>query len=47
MILQALEKTVPRSELILVDWKGLGDHKERIAEILDSIGVEWKKTKDF
>jgi D-aminoacyl-tRNA deacylase len=47
MILQALEKTVPKANLIIVDWKGLSEHKERIVEILNELGIEWKKTKDY
>ena len=47
MILQALEKTTPKANLIIVDWKGMGEHKERIVNILNEIGIEWKKTKDY
>ena len=45
MIQQALEKTIPKANLVIVDWKGLGEYKEKIKEMLESIGVEWKKTK--
>ncbi len=51
MILQAVEKTLPRVELIAVDWKGLGQEKQKIIGILDDIkselGIEWKKTKEL
>lgn len=46
MILQALEKTTPKAELVIVDWKGLGMYKEKVKNILNEIGVEWKKTKE-
>ena len=47
MILQALEKTKPKSGIVIVDWKGLGEHKERIKTILDEMKIEWKRTQDY
>lgn len=47
MILQALEKTIPKADLVILDWKGLGEHKDRLTKILDEINVEVKKTKDY
>lgn len=47
MLVQAIEKTIPRPELAILDWKALGTEKDRIIEILDEIGFEWKKTKDM
>lgn len=47
MLLQALEKTVPKADLVLVDWKGLGKHKQKVLDILDSVDVEWDKRKNF
>ncbi|MBI5390595.1 hypothetical protein HZB02_03840 [Candidatus Woesearchaeota archaeon] len=43
MICQALERTQPKADLILVDWKGLGEPKEKIKGMLEKIGVEWRK----
>ncbi|MBU1201857.1 MAG: D-aminoacyl-tRNA deacylase [Nanoarchaeota archaeon] len=45
MIQQALEKTVPKANLVIVDWKGVGEYKEKIKEMLEEIGVKFKKTK--
>ncbi|MBC8500235.1 MAG: D-aminoacyl-tRNA deacylase [DPANN group archaeon] len=47
MLLQAMDRCIPKSELVIVDWKGLGEYKEKIKKLLESIGVEWKKTKEF
>jgi len=47
MLLQAMDKCVPKSELVIVDWKGLKEHKQKIKEILDEVDIEWKKTKSF
>ncbi|MFC2153878.1 D-aminoacyl-tRNA deacylase [Candidatus Altiarchaeota archaeon] len=48
MIVQMIEKTVPKPELAILDWKGLkGEEKENITGILDELGFGWKKTRDF
>ncbi|MFC2135882.1 D-aminoacyl-tRNA deacylase [Bacteroidota bacterium] len=47
LVRQALERTKPKADLVIVDWKGLGPHKEKIKKILEKIKVEWKRTKDF
>ena len=51
MIEQAIERTDETVDLIIVDWKGLGEHKEKVREICDSInekmGIEWVKIKDL
>ncbi len=46
MVLQAVERSWPKAELIILDWKGI-DSKERITKILAEIGIETKKTKEF
>ncbi len=51
MLLQAIEKTQEKVELIIVDWKGLGAEKERVAELVKEISsekkIEWVKTKEL
>jgi len=43
---QAIDKTWPKkAELVIVDWKGLGENKEKVKRLLDESGVEWKKTR--
>jgi len=46
MLEQAIKKTVPAPDLIILDWKGL-DSKEKLMETLRDIGLEVKRTKDF
>lgn len=50
VLVQALEKSVPKANLILLDWKGLAN-KERIIPIIEKVAkernIEVKKTKDF
>lgn len=47
MLKQALNKTVPKADLVIIDWKGLGEHKEKIKQIIEELNVEFKKTKDM
>jgi len=45
MLLQAMEKTEPKAELVILDWKGLGEHKRRIVEMLENMGIEYIQSK--
>ncbi|MBC8495138.1 hypothetical protein H8D36_03225 [archaeon] len=45
MLIQAMKKTVPKAELVIIDWKGVGSYKEQLKEMLE--GIDWKRTKDF
>lgn len=46
MVLQAIQKSIPKAEIALLDWKGLGTEKERIKELLSTIQIETIKLKD-
>lgn len=47
MVLQAIEKTWPKNDLIVLDWKGLKTEKERIVKLLEELSLGCKRTKDF
>ncbi|MBM3309737.1 MAG: D-tyrosyl-tRNA(Tyr) deacylase [Candidatus Altiarchaeales archaeon] len=48
MIKQMIEKTVPKPQLALFDWKGLsGGEKQMIIAILDELNLPWKKTSEL
>ncbi len=51
MLKQAINKTQPKSEIIILDWKGLGSEKERIKKLIEEIavgsGIEVKRTSGF
>lgn len=47
MLKQAMEKTAPKAALAVLDWKGLGEHKQRIVTLLEAAGITWKKTADW
>lgn len=44
MIMQAIEKTVPKPGFALLDWKGLGRNKEKIKEILGGLDFPYQRT---
>ena len=44
LINQAIEKTYEKIDFILLDWKGLGAEKQRIAEMLKNLSLEFKRT---
>ena len=47
MITQAIEKTIPKPSLVALDWKGLGQEKERIVNLLDEMNIKYKKSKSM
>jgi D-aminoacyl-tRNA deacylase len=47
LIEQAIESSTKKAEVIILDWKGLGENKSRILEFLEEIELPKKKTKDF
>jgi D-aminoacyl-tRNA deacylase len=47
MIKQAIEKTQEKVDFIVLDWKGLGQEKQGIIELLKELNIKYKKSKDF
>ena len=51
MLEQAFERTVPKPSYIILDWKGLSSHKQRIKSLVDEFSkthsIKVLKTKDF
>lgn len=45
IILQAIEKTQPKAELVVLDWKGLSGCKEKIKLILEEIGMDYERAE--
>jgi D-aminoacyl-tRNA deacylase len=43
MILQAMEKTLPKADFVLLDWKGLGEEKKRIMKLLNDLIIKFKR----
>ncbi|MFH1642585.1 MAG: D-aminoacyl-tRNA deacylase [Nanoarchaeota archaeon] len=47
MIIQSIEKTTPKPDFMLLDWKGLGKEKANIIELLTRLRIPFKKTNDI
>ncbi|MBI3033739.1 hypothetical protein HYY72_01120 [Candidatus Woesearchaeota archaeon] len=47
MLMQAVDKCIPRAETAIVDWKGLGERKESVKKLLADSGIRFFKTSDF
>jgi len=45
MLAQAINKTAPKPELVLLDWKGLGKYKQKIVTLLEKIGLKYEKVQ--
>jgi len=48
MLNQAISKTVPKPEIILLDWKGIGKSEERqkIIKLLKKLGLKYLRTSE-
>jgi len=48
MVLQAFEKTTPKPELAVIDWKGCNkEQRDKLIAIFEKNKIPWKKIKDF
>lgn len=44
MLSQCIKKSNEKIKIALIDWKGLGEHKERIIKLLDDNNIEYLRT---
>src|SRR3989338_2033212 len=44
LIKQSIQKTIEKIDFIVLDWKGLGTEKQRIADLLKNLNLEFKRT---
>ncbi|MGM5483604.1 MAG: D-aminoacyl-tRNA deacylase [Nanobdellota archaeon] len=51
MLKKAVEKSIPKASMILLDWKGIKENKDKIKELCNKFSEEYgiiiKKTKEF
>jgi len=47
MLKQAMQKSIPQADSVVLDWKGLGKEKERIVKMLQEANINYERTKDF
>ncbi|MBU0980364.1 MAG: hypothetical protein KJ709_06140 [Nanoarchaeota archaeon] len=45
MLNQALDRTIPKAEQAVLAWKGLGQEKARIIELLESMEIPYSRTR--
>ena len=43
ILLQAVERITPKPSVILLDWKGLGQCKQKISALLDNTGMRYER----
>jgi D-aminoacyl-tRNA deacylase len=47
MVKQALDRNMGKVDHVILDWKGLGQEKQRIVDMLKELKIEFKRTKDY
>lgn len=47
MLKQAIEKTKEKVDFVVLDWKGLGQEKQRVTDLLDRLKIKYKKSKEI
>ncbi|MCK5282069.1 MAG: hypothetical protein KAK00_01555 [Nanoarchaeota archaeon] len=45
MLKKAIERTVPRPEIVVLDWKGMGQYKQGIVGLLEKLGLKYEKAQ--
>jgi hypothetical protein len=43
MLQSAIDKTVPKPEEIVIDWKGISGHKDTVKALLENISLPIRK----
>ena len=47
LLQQAMQRSSPPAQMVLLDWKGLGSHKARIVSLLKRMGIQYAKTSMY
>ena len=49
VVIHAIERTMEKADCIVLDWKGLGEYKQMVKDIVNGLqkNIEIKKIKDF
>ena len=47
MLKQLIDKTLPKPEFVILDWKGLGKEKQRILELLEKNSIKYERSDKF
>jgi len=46
-LLQAINNTVPKAEIVALDHKGLGQHREHVKQLLDKMNIPYDKARNL
>ncbi|MBI3027190.1 hypothetical protein HYY70_03680 [Candidatus Woesearchaeota archaeon] len=47
LLMQAINNTIPKPQIVLVDWKGLGQHKQKTVALLDSLKLRYERAQNI
>lgn len=47
LINQAVDKTIPKPEIILLEWKGLGNYKKKIIDLLEKMNLKYERVQNI
>ena len=45
LIQEAMEKSIEKCDLVVLDWKGLKNNKKRVVDMLNELGLAYERTK--
>ena len=46
ILMQSIDVIIPKPNIILLDWKGLGQHKQKIVGLLDSLKIKHERVQN-
>ena len=44
---EAISKTVSKPEIILIDWKGLGQYKKKVVDLLEKMSLKYERVQNI
>ena len=47
MLKQAVERNIEKVDTIILDWKGMGEHKDRIMSIIEELGLKSERLQNI
>ena len=47
MLMQTINKTIPKPEIVLVDWKGLGQYKQKTIALLEKLKIKYERVQNI
>src|SRR3989338_538193 len=47
IIMQAINKTIPKPNIVLLDWKGLSMHKQKIVDLLEKLNFKYERIQNI